>query len=114
MAGQDGAGQVVEAGVTPLAAVALAVLLRVIAPVADHGRAAARGAADTLGPALLPHQGVALRAVDQGREVHEAGRGHGPGPIRRGGVPPSTGCHPVRHAATPNTPDPEKSHLSIV
>src|SRR3954447_4051551 len=108
VAGQDGAGQVVEAGVTLLAAVALAVPLRVIAPVADHLGAAAPGAADAVGPALLPHQGVALGVIDQGREVHEAGRGHGPGPIRHGGLLPSTAYRPVRHAPTPSTPDPEK------
>jgi hypothetical protein len=109
VARQDGAGQVVEARPAVLAAVALPLTLGVVVPVADHRRAAARGAAHALGPAPLPHQGVALRVVDQGREVHEARRGHGPGPIRRGGFAPSTGCHPVRHAPMPSTPDPEKS-----
>src|SRR4051794_35582608 len=103
------AGQVIEASRARLAAVALPLTLGVVAPVADHRGAAAGGAADAVGPALLPHQGVALRVVDQGREVHEAGRGHGLRPIRGGGLPLSTGCRPARHPLTPNTPDPEKS-----
>src|SRR3954470_14691717 len=105
------AGQVIEASRARLAAVALPLTLGVVAPVADHRGAAAGGAADAVGPALLPHQGVALRVVDQGREVHEAGRGHGLRPIRGGGLPLSTGCRPARHPLTPNTPDPEKSLL---
>ena len=49
-----------------VAAVALPLLLGVVTSVADHPRATAAGAADALGPALLPDQGVALGVVDQG------------------------------------------------
>ena len=75
MAGQDGAGQVVEAGAARRAAVALPVRLGVVPAVAgDRGAAAAR-AADALGPAVLAHQLEALRVVDQRRQVHQGGHG---------------------------------------
>ena len=84
VAGQGGAGQVVEAGRARLAAVALAVPPRVAAPVADHRGAAAPGAADALRPALPARRGVALGVVDQGRGVRGTRRGHGPRPVCRG------------------------------
>src|SRR4051812_9203506 len=70
-AGQDGAGEVVEAGATPHTAVTLPVRLGVVPAVAgDRGTAAAR-AADALGPAVLPDQLEASRVIDQGRQVHQ-------------------------------------------
>jgi hypothetical protein len=61
MAGQHRAGEVVEASSTLLAAGALPARLRLVMAVADHRRACAQGAPDTLGPAMLAHQGEALR-----------------------------------------------------
>src|SRR5206468_11339152 len=71
MPGQRRAGQVVEAGAAPYAAVALAVRLDLVPAVAgDRGALAAR-AADALGPAVLPDQLEASRVIDQGRQVHQ-------------------------------------------
>src|SRR3954464_11205607 len=71
MAGPHGAGQVVEPGTAPRAAVALAVPLRIIPAVTgDLGVTAAR-AADAVGPAVPPDQLVALRVIiDQRPEVY--------------------------------------------
>src|SRR4051794_14961871 len=74
-AGQDGAAQVVEAGATPRATVALPVRLDVVPTVtSDRGTAAAR-AADAVGPAVLPDQLEASRVIDQGRQVHQGWHG---------------------------------------
>src|SRR3954452_5587817 len=102
VARQHGAGQVVEADPAVVAAVALPMSLGVVAPVADHRGAAAAGAADALGPALLAHERVALGVVDQGREVHQAGRGHGR-LVRRGIHPPQRAAAPF---VTPLRPTP--------
>src|SRR5688572_28709728 len=53
-AGQDGAGQVVEAGGAGRAAVALALRLDVVPTVTGDLGATAMRAADALGPAMLP------------------------------------------------------------
>jgi hypothetical protein len=74
-AGQHGAGQVVEAGATRRAAVALAMRLSVLPAVAgDPGLAAAR-AADAFGPAALARQLEASRVIDQRRQVHRGWHG---------------------------------------
>src|SRR3954464_2640858 len=106
MAGQHGAGQVVEAGTAPRAAVALAVPLRIIPAVTgDLGVTAAR-AADAVGPAVPPDQLVALRVIDQRRQVHQ-GRGHGRHRSKRAD-PFSTPVAPVS-ALGPTTLKPDKS-----
>jgi hypothetical protein len=63
--GQDGAGEIVEATCASLAPVTLSARLRVVAAVPYHGVAAAAGAANTLRPAMLPHQGEALGVINQ-------------------------------------------------
>ena len=68
VAGQRGACQVAEARAASRAAVAPAVRLSLVP--GDRGALAAR-AADTLGPAVLADQLVALRVVDQRGEVHQ-------------------------------------------
>ena len=74
-AGQDGAGQVVEAGAASRATVALPVRLDVVPTVTgDRGTAAAR-AADAVGPAVLPDQLEASRVIDQRRQVHQGWHG---------------------------------------
>src|SRR4051794_29189198 len=106
MAGQDGAGQVVEAGAAGGAAVALPVRLGVIPAVAaDRGAPAAR-AADAVGPAVLAHQLVALRVFNQRRQVHQ--RRHERHRCSRAD-PSSTAHHARRYPPRPTTPKPDKS-----
>src|SRR3954447_9096850 len=50
--------------------------LRVVMPVPDHRVAAASRATDALWPAVLAHQGEALRVVEQGCEVDRVHCGH--------------------------------------
>lgn len=65
MAGENGARQVVEAILAASAKVALPVWLCIVATIADHFAAVAPRAANALGPAVLPHQFVALRIIEQ-------------------------------------------------
>src|SRR5215213_7506493 len=51
--------------------------LGVVVPVPDHRVAAASRAMDALWPAVLAHQGEALRLVEQGGEVDRVHYGHG-------------------------------------
>jgi hypothetical protein len=74
--GQRGAGQVVEAGAAPRAAMALAVRLAIVPAVAGDRSALAVRTADAVGPAMLAHHRVALCIVDQRGEVNQARRGH--------------------------------------
>src|SRR5215472_7449825 len=76
MASQHRAGEVVEAPSTLLAAVALPAGLRLVTAVADHRRACAEGAPDTLGPAMLAHQGEALGVINQGRKIDRVESSH--------------------------------------
>src|SRR4051794_24489130 len=64
-------GLVVEAAAAGLAGVALTVRSGVVPAVARHRGAVASRAADAVGPAVLPDQLVALRVLDQRRQVHE-------------------------------------------
>ena len=86
MAGQHRAGEVVEAPSTRLAAVALPAGLRLVTAVADHCRACTEGALDTLGPAMLAHQGEALGVVNQGRKIDQVGSSHQGAASSRGWV----------------------------
>jgi hypothetical protein len=65
MAGQLGAGEVVEARCTRLAAVALPAGLGVVIPVPDYRVTVAARTAHALRPALLTHEGEALGVVHQ-------------------------------------------------
>ena len=65
MPGQHCLGEVVEARRAGLAAIPLPVRLRVVMPVPDHCVTAASRAADALRPAMLAHQGEALRVIEQ-------------------------------------------------
>ena len=89
MAGQHRAGEVVEAGCACPAAIALAMGLRVVASVADHGLAVAARAAHALRPAPLAHEGEALGVVQQAGEVDQVGYGHDDG---------GSSCEPVSYA----------------
>jgi len=71
MAGQHGAGEIVDAGRARLSAVTLAVRLRVVAPVPDDRGTVASGAARTLRPAVLAHKREALGVVHQARKVDQ-------------------------------------------
>src|SRR3954454_7654208 len=71
VSGENGPGQVVEAAAAGRAAITLAVRLGIIpAMTGDRGALTVR-AADAVGPAVLAHQLVAFRIVDQRRQVHQ-------------------------------------------
>ncbi len=72
---QNGAGQIIEAALAWLAPISLPMPLRVIMPVASDGGAVTVRAADALGPAMLAHQLIAFRVVNQRRELHQAWQG---------------------------------------
>src|SRR3712207_6787882 len=76
MSGQNGAGQVIETAVAGLAAIALAVPLRVIMPITGDHRALTMRAPNAIRPTVLPDQFKALCVVQQGRQVHQHRRGH--------------------------------------
>ncbi len=77
MACQDRPAQIIEASATSLASVALPVLLGVINAVADDRATGAAGAANAVRPSMLTDHLVALRVVDQGREIDQVGRVQG-------------------------------------
>src|SRR3954451_5017856 len=106
MAGQDGAGQVVEAGAAGGAAVALPVRLGVVPAVAgDRGAPAAR-AADAGGPAELAQQLVAIRVIDQRRQFHQRRNER----HRCSRADPSSTAHYTRrYRPRPTTLKPDKS-----
>src|SRR3954451_12495659 len=70
MAGEDRAGEVVEASPTGVALVTLPVRLGVVPPVLGHRGRGAMGAGDPVGPAHRPDRLVALGVVDQVLDVH--------------------------------------------
>ena len=107
MAGQHRAGEVVEAPRTLLAAVALPAGLRLVTAVAGHRRACAEGAPDTLGPAMLAHQGEAFGIVDQGREIDQVGSSHKGEASSRGRVRVSLPIPaPIPEGQSPNPSQP--------
>src|SRR4051812_46912756 len=69
MPGQHCPAEVVEARRARLAAIPLPMRLCVVVPVPDYRVAAASRTTDALWPAVLAHQGEALRVVKQGGEV---------------------------------------------
>src|SRR3954462_10332550 len=70
MAGEDRAGEVVEASPTGVALVTLPVRLGVVPPVLGHRGRGAMGAGDPVGPADRSDRLVALGVVDQILDVH--------------------------------------------
>src|SRR4051794_37622452 len=70
MAGEDRAGEVVEASPTGVALVTLPVRLGVVPPVLGHRGRGAMGAGDPVGPAHRSDRLVALGVVDQVLDVH--------------------------------------------
>ena len=70
MAGQNGAGQIIEATLALLAPIALPMPLRVIMAVTSHRGAVTVRAADALGPPMPAYQLVAFRVDKQRRELH--------------------------------------------
>src|SRR5205085_5476041 len=70
VAGEDRAGEVVEASPAGAALVALAVRLGVVPPVLDHRSGAAMRTGDLVGPAHRPDRLVTLGVVDQVLDVH--------------------------------------------
>jgi hypothetical protein len=65
VAGENGAGQVVEASFTVLASIALPVRLGIIPAMTGHGSTAAGRAPNAVWPAMLPNELKTLRIVDQ-------------------------------------------------
>src|SRR4051812_44808591 len=76
MPGEHGAGEIVKAPRTRLAAIPLPSALRVVTPVSDHREAVTPGTAHALGPAMLAHQCEALGVIQKTREVDQIGCGH--------------------------------------
>ena len=76
MAGQDRPGQVIEAAAAAFATVALAVPLFLIVAITGHRIARTARTADSIGPALLTDQIVALLVVDERGEVDQLRDGH--------------------------------------
>src|SRR5215217_1784924 len=74
--GQHCPAEVVKARRARLAAIPLSMRLCVVVPVPDHRVAAASRTTDALWPAVLAHQGEALRVVEQGGEVDRVHCGH--------------------------------------
>src|ERR687884_627027 len=74
--GQHCPAEVVEARRARPAAILLPMRLHVVMPVPDYRVAVASRATDALWPAVLAHQGEALRVVEQGGEVDRVHCGH--------------------------------------
>src|SRR3954447_22316227 len=80
MSGQNGSRQVIEAILAGLAQVALSVPLAIVMAVADHAFAAAVEADNAVRPAELTNDFIALRFVEQGRQLDQHG-------FRSSGIP---------------------------
>src|SRR5687767_15175677 len=97
MSGQNGAGQIVETAVAGLAAITLALPLRVVMPITGDRRATTMGAPNAVRPTVLPNQVKALRVVrffQHGRQVHQHGCGHRS----------PRGSHPTKPLQPPSAP----------
>ena len=106
VAGQNGAGQVVEAGAAGRTAVALAVRLGIVPAVAGDRSAVAARAADAVGPAVLADQLVALASSISDDRFTRAGMG---GTDARGRTHPQP-LIALIGTLGPTTPKPDKSH----
>jgi len=73
MAGQDRSAQVIEATAAAFATVALAMKMRLVMTVTDHGAAGATGTANTIGPTVLTNQLETFFVVDEGGKINQLG-----------------------------------------
>jgi hypothetical protein len=73
MSGQNGSRQVIEAILTCLAQVSLSVPLAIVMTVADHASVTAVEADNTVRPAELTNDFIALRFVQQVRQLDQHG-----------------------------------------
>src|SRR3954452_339150 len=73
MSGQNGSRQIIEAILAGLAQVSLSVPLAIVMAVADHSCAAAVEADNAVRPAELPNDFIALRFVEQVRQLDQHG-----------------------------------------
>src|SRR3954467_1047054 len=73
MSGQNGSRQVIEAGLACLAQVSLAASLAIVMTVADHASVTAVKADNAVRPAELTNDVIALRFVEQGRQLDQHG-----------------------------------------
>lgn len=75
VAGQHGGAEVIKTAAARPAAIALAMALCVIVPVAPHARAAARRAAHPFRPTMLTDQLKAFLIIDESSEIDQVGSG---------------------------------------
>src|SRR3954469_21192598 len=75
MSGQNGSRQVIEAVLAGLAQVSLSVPLAIVMTVADHACAAAVKADNAVRPSELTNDFIALRFVEQGRQLDQVHHG---------------------------------------
>src|SRR3954469_20728540 len=75
MSGQNGSRQVIEAVLACLARVSLPVPLAIVMAVADHCGATAVKADNTVQPSELTNDFIALRFVEQGRQLDQVHHG---------------------------------------
>src|SRR4029453_16610233 len=75
MSSQNGSRQVIEAILTCLAQVSLPVPLAIVMAVADHACATAVKANDPFWPSELTNDFIALRFVEQGRQLDQIHHG---------------------------------------
>src|SRR3954469_20566286 len=73
MSGQNGSRQVIEAILACLAQVSLSVSLAIVMAVADHSCATTVKADNAVRPAELTNDVIALRFVEQGRQLDQHG-----------------------------------------
>src|SRR3954447_26514639 len=71
MSGKNGSRQVIEAILTCLAQVSLSVPLAIVMTVADHASVTAVKADNTFWPSQLANDFIALRFVEQGRQLDQ-------------------------------------------
>src|SRR3954464_15431961 len=75
MSGQNGSRQVIEAILAGLAQVSLSVPLAIVMTVADHASVTAVKADNAVRPAELTNDFIALRFVEQGRQLDQVHHG---------------------------------------
>src|SRR4051794_36903933 len=75
MSGQNGSRQIIEAILAGLAQVSLSVPLAIVMAIADHSCAAAVEADNAVRPAELTNDFIALRLVEQGRQLDQVHHG---------------------------------------
>src|SRR4051812_31974703 len=75
MSGKNGSRQIIEAILAGLAQVSLSVPLAIVMAIADHSCAAAVEADNAVRPAELTNDFIALRLVEQGRQLDQVHHG---------------------------------------